>query len=74
VKNPGLTSARARTTTAVTPLDYVYEVTDKTLTIWAGSKGSPAFFRGKFSADGRIGDGDWQYEGGGYHSTMTRVH
>jgi hypothetical protein len=54
-------------------LDYLYEVDDTTLTIWAGAKGSPARFRGEFSADGRANSGTWEYEGGGYHSTMTRV-
>ena len=29
-------------------LDYVYEVDDQTLTIWAGGKDSPAFYRGEF--------------------------
>ena len=35
-------------------LDYVYELTGDTLTIWGGEKGSPAYYRGKFSADGNI--------------------
>jgi hypothetical protein len=53
--------------------DYVYEVADRTLTIWAGAKGSPAYFRGEFSADGRTNVGAWVYpDGGGYRSTMTR--
>jgi hypothetical protein len=33
-------------------LDYVYELTGNTLTIWAGEKGSPAYFKGTFSDDG----------------------
>lgn len=37
-------------------LDYVYEL-DDILTIWAGAKGSPAYFRGTFSDDGRVLDG-----------------
>ena len=54
-------------------LDYVYEVVGDTFTIWGGEKGSPAFFRGEFSADGRTNVGTWTYpDGGGYQSTMTR--
>lgn len=37
-------------------------------------KGSPAYFKGKFSADGNINEGAWVYPGGGgYNSTMSRV-
>ncbi|GAB3746697.1 hypothetical protein [Microlunatus parietis] len=53
--------------------DYVYELDGDTLTIWAGAKGSPAYFRGTFDADGTTMDGAWVYPGGGgYDSTMTR--
>ena len=53
--------------------DYVYEIEGDTLTIWAGGRGSPAYFRGEFSADGRTNVGGWVYpDGGGYRSTMTR--
>ncbi len=55
-------------------LDYVYELEGDTLTIWAGGKGSPAYYKGTFSADGTMCTGDWVYPGGGgYESTMTRV-
>jgi hypothetical protein len=55
-------------------LDYVYELEGDTLTIWGGEKGSPAYFRGTFSADGNTCAGAWVYPGGGgYESTMTRV-
>ena len=54
--------------------DYVYEVEGDTLTIWAGEKGSPAYYRGTFSADGNTATGEWVYPGGGgYSSTMTRI-
>jgi hypothetical protein len=53
-------------------LDYVYEVDEHTLTIWAGGKGSPAFYHGEFSPDGRTNTGTWTYPGGGYRSSMTR--
>jgi hypothetical protein len=54
-------------------LDYVYEPQGDTLTIWGEQKGSPAYFRGTFSADGTTLQGGWVYPGGGYQSTMTRV-
>jgi hypothetical protein len=55
-------------------LDYVYELEGDTLTIWGGERGSPAYFRGTFSADGDSCAGAWVYPGGGgYDSTMTRV-
>ena len=55
-------------------LDYVYELDGDTLTIWGGEKGSPAYFRGTFSADGDTLTGEWVYPGGGgYQSTSTRI-
>ena len=54
-------------------LDYVYELEGDTLTIWGGEKGSPAFYRGKFSADGNSNSGKWEWPDGGYEATMTRV-
>ncbi len=54
--------------------DYVYEMAGDTLTIWGGEKGSPAYFRGTFTADGNVLAGAWVYPGGGgYESTMTRI-
>lgn len=54
-------------------LDYVYELEGDVLTIWGGFKGSPAYFRGTFSADGDRLAGDWVYPGGGgYQATMVR--
>lgn len=44
-----------------------------TLTIWGGERGSPAYFKGKFSDDGNTVMGAWEWPGGGYESTMTRV-
>jgi hypothetical protein len=55
-------------------LDYVYELDGDTLMIWAGERGSPAFYKGKFSKDGNTLTGEWEYPGGGgYQSTATRV-
>src|SRR5918996_4153168 len=46
-------------------LDYVYELEGDTLTIWAGEKGSPAYYKGTFSEDGNTLTGSWVYPGGG---------
>jgi len=55
-------------------LDYVYELDGDTLTIWGGQRGSPAYYRGAFSADGDTLSGGWVYPGGGgYEATATRV-
>src|SRR3979411_523663 len=55
-------------------LDYVYEMDGDTLMIWAGEKGSSAYFKGQFSDDGQTNTGEWFYpDGGGYRSTMKRV-
>jgi hypothetical protein len=55
-------------------LDYVYDLEGDVLTIWAGERGSPAYYRGTWSADGRTLTGAWVYPGGGgYDSTMTRA-
>jgi hypothetical protein len=54
--------------------DYVYELVSDTLTIWAGGRGSPAFYQGTFSDDSNTLSGDWVYPGGGgYSSVATRV-
>ncbi|MEV0086251.1 hypothetical protein [Saccharopolyspora sp. NPDC050642] len=54
-------------------LDYVYEIEGDVLTIWGGEKGSPAYYRARFSADGDTIAGDWVWPGGGYHAEQTRV-
>jgi len=54
-------------------LDYVYEMDGDTLTIWAGEKGSPAYYKGKFSDDGNTLTGEWVYPSGGYKATATKV-
>jgi len=54
-------------------LEYVWEVGDDALTIWGGFVGSPASFKGTFSDDGNTLTGRWEWPGGGYDSTMTRV-
>ncbi|HZG92861.1 MAG TPA: hypothetical protein VEZ42_21840 [Pseudonocardia sp.] len=55
-------------------LDYVYELAGNKLTIWAGERGSPARYEGRFDAAGTSVSGTWTYPGGGgYDSTMTRI-
>ncbi|MGY1714472.1 hypothetical protein ACI78R_08450 [Geodermatophilus sp. SYSU D01106] len=54
-------------------LEYTYRVEADLLTIWFGDPDSPARFEGRFSADGRVNDGAWQWPGGGYATTMTRT-
>lgn len=55
-------------------LDYVYELSDDTLMIWGGEKGSPAYFKGTFSENGNVCSGAWDFPGGGgYTSIMTRI-
>ncbi len=64
--------SRAYTNTGDT-LDYVYELEGDTLAIWGGEKGSPAYYRGTFSADGDTLAGRWRWPGGGYEATSTKV-
>jgi hypothetical protein len=40
-------------------LDYVYELDGDRLMIWAGEKGSPAYYRGHFTDGGDILTGAW---------------
>ncbi len=53
--------------------EYVWEVGDDTLTIWGGHKGSAAAFKGKWSSDRNTITGRWEWPGGGYETTSTRV-
>ena len=54
-------------------LEYTYELTGDTLTIWFGGSDSPARFVGTFDATGNRNTGAWQWPGGGYESNMTRI-
>jgi hypothetical protein len=53
---------------------YTSEADDKTVTIWMGEKGSPAVYKGEWSDDGNTLTGEWEWPGGGYKETMTRVN
>jgi hypothetical protein len=54
-------------------LQYVCEADKSTLTIWFGEKGSPAVYRGTWDDSGDVIHGRWDWPGGGYDETMTRV-
>jgi hypothetical protein len=55
-------------------LEYTYELTGDTLTIWSGGRGSPAYYEGTFSDGGNTLTGAWHYPGGGgYQTVSTRV-
>ncbi len=55
--------------------DYVYEISEdgKTLTIWGGERGSPAYYKGSFNDDATINRGAWVWPGGGYQATMRKL-
>ena len=54
-------------------LEYVWEVGDDTFTVWGGEVGSPASFKDRFGDDRNTTSGCWEWPGGGYQATMTRV-
>jgi hypothetical protein len=54
-------------------LEYTYQISGDTLTIWFGGTDSPAKFVGTFDASGNRNTGAWQWPGGGYESNMTRI-
>jgi hypothetical protein len=54
-------------------LEYTYDLTGDTLTIWFGGPDSPAKFVGTFDDAGNRNTGGWQWPGGGYESNMTRI-
>lgn len=53
---------------------YDWEINDTKITIWFGRKGSNNRFKGKFSEDGNSYKGAWEWPGGGYEATLTRVN
>ena len=52
---------------------YVWEIDEDDLTIWFGRKDSDNHFNGKFTNNGDSYSGAWQWPGGGYQTTATRV-
>ena len=53
-------------------LSYAHEVDDKTVTSWFGAKGSPSVFKARWIDDNTL-TGAWEWPGGGYTLTMTRI-
>jgi len=53
-------------------LSYTHEVDDKGVTSWFGAKGSPAVFKARWTDDNTL-TGAWEWPGGGYKLTLTRI-
>jgi len=66
------TTSRLHTSRGDT-LNYTHEVDEKRVTSWFGEKGSPGVFKAQWSDDGNTLTGAWEWPGGGYKLTMTRV-
>lgn len=54
-------------------LEYVWDLDGDHLTIWHGDRGSPAYFTGEIDQAGGIVAGRWEWPGGGYLATATRL-
>ena len=55
------------------PLEHTWEVTEQTFTNWYGDVGASNRYKGKFSEDSNTLIGQWEWPGGGYEATMTRI-
>lgn len=53
-------------------LSYAHEVDDKGVTTWFGAKGSPSTFKARWIDDDTL-SGAWEWPGGGYKLTLSRV-
>ena len=65
--------SRAYDFTSGLTLDYVYEMTDRDLTIWGHRKGSDYRMDGRFSPDGGRFEAVWLWPGGGYRVAGNRM-
>ena len=54
-------------------LSYTHEIDDRGVTSWFGEKGSPSVMRARWSDNGDTLSGAWEWPGGGYSLTLTRV-
>lgn len=54
-------------------LDYTHEMDDETVTSWYGERGSSFFMKARWGDDGNTLTGAWEWPGGGYTFTLTRV-
>jgi hypothetical protein len=55
------------------PLEYTWEVDEETFTNWFGDVGASNRNKGDFSNDHNTLIGQWEWPGGGYEATMTRI-
>lgn len=53
-------------------LRYTHEVDDKSVTSWFGPKGSATVFKARWVDDDTL-TGAWEWPGGGYTLTLTRI-
>lgn len=54
-------------------LEYIWQIEGDELTIWHGFRDSPAKFLGVIDRDGMVISGAWEWPGGGYEATTTRI-
>lgn len=54
-------------------LEYVWQIEGDDLTIWHGVEGSPARFSGTIDRHAGTIVGRWEWPGGGYQATATRL-
>jgi len=54
-------------------LSYTHEVDDKGVTSWFGARGSPTVFKARWLDDNTL-TGAWEWPGGGYKLTLTRIN
>ncbi|WP_448641816.1 hypothetical protein [Geodermatophilus sp. URMC 63] len=54
-------------------LEYVWRIEGDDLTIWHGSRDSPARFSGRIDRAAGTVAGRWEWPGGGYAATETRL-
>lgn len=52
---------------------YAWEIDGNDIMIWFGHKDSQNRFKGKFSEDGNSYSGAWEWPGGGYEASATRI-
>ncbi len=52
---------------------YTWSLEGDTIKTWFGERDSDNFFEGEFAEDGNSYSGRWQWPGGGYEATLTRL-
>lgn len=55
------------------PFEYTWEVDKNSFTNWFGDVGSENRYQGTFGEDHNTLIGQWEWPGGGYEATMTRI-